>query len=144
MSAGTAGADRFSGRAAAGLSADHTTTRMTRPKLFLLKPSFPDPKAGPGLCHCPHSAAVEGLLSFHPELRERLEVRYVDFPRPRPDVVALVGEANQSCPVLVLGEAAPAAVEGVPIGSHQGRRFVSGAEAIGNYLSAAYGIARPH
>lgn len=110
--------------------------------LFLLKHDFPD---GPGKpFYCPECSQVSGVLHYYPHLRHHLEVRYVDFPRPRPDVVALVGEANQSCPVLVLGEAAPAAVEGVPIGSHQGRRFVSGAEAIGNYLSAAYGIARPH
>ena len=141
MSAGTAGADRFSGRAAAGLSADHTTTRMTRPKLFLLKPSVPDPKAGPGLFHCPHSAAVEGLLSFHPELRERLEVRYVDFARPRQEVIAELGEAHQVCPVLVL----PPGVQGpVPGRSAEGRSFFVGSPEIAGFLAQWAGTSLPH
>jgi glutathione S-transferase len=31
-----------------------------------------------------------------------LEVKYVNFARPRPALVDLLGEENQSCPVLVL------------------------------------------
>lgn len=141
MSAGTAGADRFSGRAAAGLSADHTTTRMTRPRLFLLKPSFPDPEAGPGLLHCPHSAAVEGLLSFHPELRERLEVRYVDFARPRQEVIAELGEAHQVCPVLVLPPGVPGPVPGR---SAEGRSFFVGSSEIAGFLAQWAGTSLPH
>lgn len=48
---------------------------MMRPLLFILNRSFADPKAGSGMFFCPHSATVEGLLSSHPELRERLDVR---------------------------------------------------------------------
>ncbi len=110
--------------------------------LFLLKHDFPD---GPGRpFYCPECALISGVLHYYPHLRHVLEVRYVDYPRPRPEVVSLVGEANQGCPVLVLGDAAPAAVDGVPIGSHVNRRFVSGAEAIGNYLSAVHQVGRPH
>lgn len=110
--------------------------------LFLLKHDFPD---GPGkLFYCPECAQISGVLHYYPQLRHVLGVRYVDFPRPRPEVVALVGEANQGCPVLVLGDSAPDAVEGVKIHEHYGRRFVSGAEDIGHYLSAVYGIGRPH
>jgi hypothetical protein len=110
--------------------------------LFLLKHDFPD---GPGQpFYCPECAQINGVLHYYPQLRHVLEVRYVDFPRPRPEVVALIGEANQSCPVLVLGEAAGKAPDGVTVREHAGRRFVSGAEDIGNYLAAVYGSGRPH
>jgi hypothetical protein len=115
---------------------------MSPNTLFLLKHDFPD---GPGQpFYCPECAQINGVLHYYPQLRHVLEVRYVDFPRPRPDVVALVGEANQSCPVLVLGEAAGKAPDGVTVREHAGRRFVSGAKDIGNYLAAVYGSGRPH
>ena len=31
-------------------------------------------------------------------------MRYVDFPPPRKDLVELIGQANQNCPMLVLAE----------------------------------------
>lgn len=115
---------------------------MKRDLLFLLKHDFPD---GPGRpYYCPECSQINGVLHYYPHLRHALEVRYVDYPRPRPEIVALVGEANQSCPVLVLGPDAPAAVEGVTIGSHGSERFVSGAACIGRYLSAVHGVGRPH
>ena len=85
--------------------------KTQRDHLFLLTPLFPDAKAGPGRYHCPECAQVEGLLSYFPYLRARLEVSYVNFPRPRPAVVALVGAENQGCPVLVLAGEAPAGVK---------------------------------
>lgn len=113
-----------------------------RDLLFLLKHDFPD---GPGRpYYCPECAQLNGVLHYYPHLRHALEVRYVDYPRPRPEVVAQVGEAHQSCPVLVLGPAAPGEVEGVRIESHGSRRFVSGALEIGNYLAAVHGTGRPH
>lgn len=113
-----------------------------RDSLFLLKHDFPD---GPGApYYCPECALISGVLHYYPKLRHHVDVRYVDFPRPRPEVIALVGEANQGCPVLVLDDKAPAAVEGVEIGSFNGRRFISGAEGIGNYFCAVYGTGRPH
>jgi hypothetical protein len=45
-----------------------------------------------------------GVVHRDPRVRHLVEVRFVDYPRPRPEVVALVGEANLGCPVLVLGE----------------------------------------
>lgn len=115
----------------------------TRDQLFLLTPLFPDQAAGAGAFHCPECAQVEGLLSYFPFLRSRVEVSYVDFARPRPAIIALLGAEHQSCPVLVLGGAAPA---GVPVQHHvpTNRDFVAGAAAIANYLAAAHGISRPH
>ena len=115
---------------------------MMRPLLFILKRSFADPKAGPGMFFCPHSATVEGLLSFHPELRTRLDVRYVDFARPRREVIAELGEANQACPVLILPRDWP---EAVATGRRaEGRTFFVGATEIAGFLSEWAGIGMPH
>lgn len=119
-----------------------STGAEARDHLFLLSPLFPDAKLGPGLYHCPECAQVEGLLSFFPFLRSRLEVSYVDFPRPRAAIVPLVGPENQGCPVLVLG-AGSVAPAGAKVGP-AGRAFVSGAAAISAYLAAAHGISQPH
>ena len=69
---------------------------MERDVLFLLRPDFRDAAQGEQPFFCPDSALVEGLLSFYPQLRQRLDVRYVDFPRPRPAIVALLGEQGLS------------------------------------------------
>lgn len=72
-------------------------------KLFLLKADFQDAGRADGKKYfCPECSPIEGLLSYYPRLRNELEVTYVDFARPRKVLVDLVGEANQSCPVLVL------------------------------------------
>lgn len=115
---------------------------MTRDLLFLLKHDFPD---GPGApYYCPECTQINGVLAYYPQLRHALDVRYVDFPRPRAEIVALVGADNQSCPVLILADDSRASVTGVEVGTFGGRRFVSGAEAIGNYLSQVHRVGRPH
>ncbi len=72
-------------------------------KLFLLKADFLDLTRGDGKRYfCPDCALIEGLLSYYPRLTSELEVKYVNFARPRQVLVDLIGEENQSCPVLVL------------------------------------------
>ena len=72
-------------------------------KLFLLKPDFQDINRNAETKYfCPPCALIEGVLSFYPQLRNELEITYVDFVRPRPAIIELIGEANQSCPVLIL------------------------------------------
>ena len=72
-------------------------------KLFLLKADFQDASRADGLRYfCTDCAILEGLVSYYPQLSEELEVKYVSFARPRQVLVDLIGEANQSCPVLVL------------------------------------------
>jgi hypothetical protein len=111
-----------------------------KPILFLLRAGFPDPKHGPGGFYCHECTAVTGILWYYPEVAAKLDIRQVDVPRPRPDVVKLVGEENQSCPVLVLPAGETPA--GVPVA--HGRAFVSGPEAIIKYLADHYGTARSH
>lgn len=107
-------------------------------RLFLLNPGWTDDQGGPW--YCPAGAVVEGVLAFYPQLRDDLEIGYLDHPRPRPPVIELVGEDHQSCPILVLDGAFdwPDAQM-----APTGRRFLQD-EAIIPYLAARYGIGLPH
>jgi len=111
-------------------------------QLYLLKPGFMDQGKGPYFC--PGCALVEGMLSFYPILREKLEIHYIDFPRPRPELVALIGADNQGAPKLILGEDVGAAPEGVTVASANGRKFIAGDIAICKYLASAYNCGTPH
>ena len=71
-------------------------------RLFLLNPDWHDDQGGPWFC--PAGAYVEGVLAFYPRLREVLDVAYLDHARPRPPVIQQVGEAHQSCPILILDD----------------------------------------
>jgi hypothetical protein len=115
---------------------------MTRDVLFVLRPGFTDRGAR---WFCPYSAQVIGFLSYYPEVRDSLEVREIDFPRPRRAVVELVGEEHQSAPLLVLASsAAPPAIDGVAIGEANGHRFVEKTIEILRYLAATRGLPAPH
>ena len=88
---------------------------MSRDLLFLLKHDFQD---GPGApYYCPECTQTNGVLAYYPQLRHALDVRYVDFRRPRVEFVALVGEVNQICPVLILADDSRAPVTGSRLGT---------------------------
>jgi hypothetical protein len=116
----------------------------SRDVLFLLPPAFEDAAAGPGLFHCAHCARVAGLLAYAPQLRERIDVRVVGFPRPRAEVVALVGEAHQSCPVLVLADANDPLPPGAQRSAATGRAFIGDTGRIVDYLAERHGAPRAH
>lgn len=110
--------------------------------LFLLPHGFPD---GPGApYYCPDCTQIAGLLRLSPELMSHVEIRYAQFTRPRPEIVSLVGEANQSCPLLILDSLSPAPSGGCGIDSKTGLRFLDSASAIGTYWSERFGSPRPH
>jgi hypothetical protein len=115
---------------------------MARDILYLLKADFAD---GPGLpYYCPDCAQVTGVLAYFPKLRYQLDVRYVDYPRPRAEIVELLGGENQGCPVLILADNPfPQAAEWIS-GEYQGRRFIAGAKAITNYWAFVHQVSRPH
>lgn len=116
---------------------------MARDLLFLLKPDFMD--GGKGPYYCPGCATLEGLLGFYPRLRQAIDVRYVDFPRPRNDVIAAIGAANQGLPALVIGSGvSPECLQGLDVGEANGRRFLHNATDIGRYLARTQGIGEPH
>jgi hypothetical protein len=109
-------------------------------RLYLLKPDFLDKGK---VYFCPGCAQVEGMLSFYPALREKIDVFYLDFPRPRAGLVTEIGEENQGCPTLVLGgeHGIPA---GVTVTEAKGRRFISAPIEICRYLAGVYGVGEPH
>ena len=119
---------------------ERRTMPAAKPILFLLRAGFPDAAHGPGGFYCPECATVAGILYSYPQVAESLDVRLVDAPRPRPEVVALVGEEHQSCPVLVLPPGDLPA--DVPVA--KGRAFVSGPGPIVDFLADRYGTARSH
>lgn len=111
--------------------------------LFLLKPDFMSDGRGP--CYCPSCATLEGLLGYYPKLRTQLDVRPVDFPRPRPAVIDELGEAHQGLPALVLKSAPDDAIlDGLEVRSARGQRFLTSPLDIGRYLARRYGIGEPH
>ncbi len=111
-------------------------------RLYLLKPGFFDQGTGPFFC--PGCALVEGMLSFYPALRDKIEVNYIDFPRPRPSLVAEIGTENQGCPKLLLGDVMQPIPQGVTVGEARGRHFISRDVEICIYLASAYGCGKPH
>lgn len=114
-------------------------------QLFMLKHDFPDPTASPdGLFYCPDCATIEGVLALYPALRHSLTIQYLDFPRPRPALVELLGADHQGCPVLVLDAHEAAALPGHAYQTHGTYRFLADPTAILPWLADRFGIARPH
>ena len=84
---------------------------------------------------------MEGVLASFPELAKRLDVERIAWPRPRLPVVELVGEENQSVPVLVLadGDTSPHQT-----GTYDGRAFISDKDKILAALSERHGFPDAH
>ena len=109
--------------------------------LILLKPGFYDGEEGPFFC--PHSAALEGLLTYVPELPSTIEVRRIDFPRPRQEIIDLLGEENQFTPVLIVDENSKNDPQ-AQISAATGRSFFLGEIEISKFLHRELGIIKPH
>lgn len=107
-------------------------------QLFLLRPGFSN--AGLGPLYCGDSVPVEGMLSFFPELRERIDVHYLEFPRPRAALVDLLGEEHQSVPVLVLAEDRVVKADAPEPSKAKGQRFLAAEKDIRRYLSVQYDL----
>jgi hypothetical protein len=107
--------------------------------LFILRPGFFKDADGP--FYCGDSVSVEGLLSFYPQLRGAVDVKYIDAPRPRQAIVARIGDDNQSAPVLVLGNGQTPKDSTIAVQEHDGTRFINDPADIRRYLSSQYGVA---
>jgi hypothetical protein len=112
---------------------------MSRDKLFLIEPGFHDPKRPGQSFVCPYCNQIEGLLATFPDLAKRVDVVRVPFPRPRKPVIALLGEENQSLPVLVFGDDEKAPPEAA---KHGGKAFVADTSQILNALAERHGFPR--
>ncbi len=109
--------------------------------LFLLHPPFQNPEYPGKQFYCRHCAMLEGLLSSSPELASGLEVHRIAWPRPRAEIVGLLGAEHQSLPVLVLKEGDRS--------SHQqgvvnGRAYVDDLMSILAALTERHGFPWPH
>ena len=114
---------------------------MERDRLYLLAPDFADPAYPGRRFYCWHCALLEGVLASYPALAERIDVVRVAWPRPRAALIDLIGEANQSLPVLILADGAPA---DLATSTYEGRRFIDDKDAILHPLAVRHGIAEPH
>ena len=71
-----------------------------KPKLFVLKMPFED---GPGkMWICSDCVLIEGALSLNTHWEDMVDVRRIEFPKPRKEVVDILGDDKQGLPVLIL------------------------------------------
>ena len=114
---------------------------MQRDRLFLLKPGFEDPAYPGERFYCWHCALLEGVLASFPALASKIDVERVAWARPRQAVIDLIGEHNQSLPMLLLAADAP---EQFATGNFRGNHYVNDKDAILDVLRRRHGIPRPH
>ena len=115
-------------------------------KLFLLKPDFTDKNRDANAKYfCPENALINGIVNYYPKLKELLEINYIDFERPRKNLVKLVGEENQGCPNFVLSKTEIDDNTDVSyFGSFEQNLFVNDPLLIAKYLSEKYKIGLVH
>ncbi len=105
--------------------------------LFILKAPFVD---GGFDWYCNDCATLEAALAINPHWQDRIDVRRVDFPRPRHEVIEMVGEEYQSLPMLVMdGERGTS--DSVRVGKYA---ILTDVRAIGRALAHRHGGAGPH
>jgi hypothetical protein len=107
-------------------------------QLYLLRPGFMN--AGMGPLYCSDSAPVEGVLSFFPQLRDLIEVHYLEFPRPRTPLVKALGEQNQSLPVLIIAKDQRLKDPELEPSHANGVQFFAQEKQIRQYLSTQYSL----
>ena len=109
--------------------------------LYLLKRDFND---GGKEYFCPYCMKVEGLMAMFPEIRHNVEVRYVDFQKPRSDLPVLLGETNQVCPNLVLNEGDQFGSEKFSVSASTGMRHIDKTDDIIQYFIERFGLPEKH
>jgi hypothetical protein len=114
---------------------------MSRDLLILLEPGFRDPKYPGERFVCPHGVPIEGLLASDPARVSQLDVKRVAFERPRPDVIAVLDEAHQGLPVLVLGDEHPLPDDAQQLG---GTHYVNDSKRILELLAQRHGFPKLH
>jgi hypothetical protein len=107
-------------------------------QLYLLRPGFMN--AGMGPLYCSDSAPVEGVLSFFPQLRDLLDIHYLEFPRPRAPLIEALGESNQSLPVLILAADRQVKDQELEPSHAKGKVFFTDEKSIRHYLSTQYNL----
>ena len=114
---------------------------MKKDQLYLLPTNFDDQGKK---YYCPGCVEILGVLESYPKLKDQLEIHHVDFARPRPKLVSLLGEENQGCPVLILAQPPANPPADLKIQQANGHSFVADPREIGEYWAFAHGIGLPH
>ncbi len=96
-----------------------------------------------GPYYCPDCGVVEGFFHYSPDIKEQIKIVHVDFKKPRAQVIGLLGEENQSCPVLVF-DTSDTAPEQAKKSMTTGKAFIDDAMEICKFLAASYGGVIPH
>lgn len=123
---------------------DRDPTLMEQPmrdRLYLLEASFTDPAYPDRTFYCRDCVTIDGLLARFPDKATMLDVIRIPYPRPRDAVIAVVGEAHQNLPLLVL---APNADPALADGRHDGTYFVSDLKALLHALHVRHGFPEAH
>ena len=113
---------------------------LRRDTLFILRAPFEDRELE-GTWFCTSCATMEGALLANPHWVAHIDVRRMPFPRPRREMIDLIGEDNQSMPALVLADDSTPPADAKQFA---GRYFLDEPKSITRYLAAAYGGAGPH
>jgi hypothetical protein len=114
--------------------------KPARDTLFIIGAPFEDPELS-GTWFCTSCATMEGMLLANPHWTTQIDVKRSAYPRPRTEIISMIGEDHQSMPVLVLaaGSTPPADAK-----EAQGAFFLDEPKPIARYLAATYGGAGPH
>ncbi|KAB7615406.1 DUF3088 domain-containing protein [Amylibacter sp. SFDW26] len=112
--------------------------------LYLLKTSFTDEAYEGEQFFCPYCIHVEGVLSAFPVIRETIDVRYVDFAKPRGALPDFAGDTNQSCPQLILPNGDDAYSGKYSVDGENGTKRIDNTIAILDYLSDSFQLSRRH
>ena len=113
---------------------------LQRDTLFILRAPFEDPELE-GTWFCTSCATMEGMLLANPQWARAIDVVRSVYPHPRREVIAMIGEENQSLPALVIADAASAPPDAQMSGA---TALLTDPKAIARYLAAQYGGAGPH
>lgn len=116
---------------------------MTTTILYLLRAEFIDTQIGDTSFYCPQCLQVEGLLAVYPQVRQNLDIRYVDFERPRGGMAKFVG-ANQSCPQLVHPTGDDEYSIGISEAGVSPARKIEKVDDILSYLINRFALPQPH
>jgi len=116
-------------------------------KLFLLKSAFQDKNLSNNeRYYCPHCAMIEGVITYFPKLKELIDIIYVDFERPRKEIIQLIGNDNQSCPVIIIHKDEIENNEVVlnEFSIYEDYYFSDSKMIIAKYLANKYTVSYPH
>jgi len=115
---------------------------LVNDRLYLLTPDFTD--AG-FKQFCTECAMVEGMMNFYPNVRPRLDIKYIKFTKPRPEIVAELGPEHQASPCLIITDPARAqkAPANVKVKTSNGKQFLNDPYEICEYLASVHGVGHP-